>query len=215
MLRVGLTGNVASGKSAVAGQWRALGLEVVDADALARRAVAPGTEGLRRVVEAFGRGVLDPLGRLDRPAMAARVFRDAAERSRLEAIVHPEVQRLRAEAERAALERGLPLIVHEIPLLFETGIQDEFDVIVLVDAPVKVRAARMVRDRGMGPEQAARIIDAQMPSYEKRRKADIVIDNTADLETLRSRAVEVGRELQARAARAAAANGAAEGEEAE
>src|SRR5690625_1674454 len=156
MFRIGLTGNIASGKSSVARRWARLGAPVIDADELARRAVEPGSPGLDRVVEVFGPGVLDETGALDRAALRDIVFRDAGARSRLEAIVHPEVGRLRDE-EEARLEReGAALVVHDIPLLFEVGLDDQFDVVVLVDAPEPVRLARLVRDRGLDPEEAGR-----------------------------------------------------------
>lgn len=198
-LRVGLTGNVASGKSTVARMWVRRGAALVDADVLARRAVEPGSPGLEQVVGAFGTDVLDADGGLDRAAMREIVFRDPEARERLEAIVHPEVARLRAEEEAALVAKGARIVVHDIPLLFEVGMEDEFDVVVLVDAPEDVRLERMVRDRGMDPEAARRIIAAQMPSEAKRERADVVIDNTAGLDELEARAVEVWSELERRA----------------
>lgn len=185
--RVGLTGNIAAGKSTVADLWRRRGAAVVDADELARRAVAPGSAGLRRVVEAFGREVLDAGGELDRAALARRVFADADARARLEAIVHPEVARLRPAAERAALAGGRPdraIVVHDIPLLFEVGLGDEFDLVAHVHAPAEARRARLVEGRGMAPDEAAARIAAQMPSEEKIPLADVVIDNSGDLDAL-------------------------------
>ena len=172
---------------------------MVDADVLARRAVEPGSPGLEQVVGAFGTDVLDADGGLDRAAMREIVFRDPEARERLEAIVHPEVARLRAEEEAALVAKGARIVVHDIPLLFEVGMEDEFDVVVLVDAPEDVRLERMVRDRGMDPEAARRIIAAQMPSEAKRERADVVIDNTAGLDELEARAVEVWSELERRA----------------
>jgi len=185
--RVGLTGNIAAGKSTVADLWRRRGAAVVDADELARQAVAPGSEGLRRVVEAFGREVLDAGGELDRASLARRVFADADARARLEAIVHPEVARLRPAAERAALAGARPghaIVVHDIPLLFEVGLEDEFDLVAHVHAPSDARRARLVGGRGMAPDEAAARIAAQMPSEEKVPLADVVIDNSGDLDAL-------------------------------
>lgn len=198
MLRVGLTGNIASGKSAVAAVWRDLGAHVIDADRLARQAVAPGSPGLDRVVAAFGGGVLAPDGSLDRATLRRLVFEDPAERRVLEAIVHPEVQRLRMRAEEALAARGATIVVHEIPLLFETGLQDEFDVIVLVDAPETVRLQRMVDDRDVPAADARAMIEAQVPAATKRAAADVVIENDADPGTLETRATEVWRALEAR-----------------
>jgi dephospho-CoA kinase len=206
--RVGLTGNIAAGKSTVADLWVARGAALVDADRLARRAVAPGSDGLRRVVEAFGEEIVGSDGALDRAALGRRVFADPAARERLEAIVHPEVARLRPLAEREALERaaaaalpagsaadatgprsadpaGTPAIaVHDIPLLFEAGLEDEVDLVVLVHAPAAARRERLIRDRGMDAAEADDRIEAQMPSEEKIRRADIVIENDGDLAAL-------------------------------
>lgn len=195
VFRVGLTGNIASGKSSVAAVWRRLGAIVVDADDLARRAVAPGTPGLRTVVDAFGPEVLTPSGELDRAALRRRVFTDEAARRRVEAIVHPEVARLRAAAEveaRAAHGAdGTPVVVHDIPLLFEVGIEDEMDVVVLVDAPEPERLRRLVEIRGLDADEARRMMDAQQPADEKRLRADRVIDNDGSLEELERQAREV------------------------
>ncbi len=199
MLRVGLTGNIASGKSTVARIWARLGAWLVDADDLARRAVEPGSPGLQRVVETFGTAVLDESGAMDRAAMRRRVFADPEARHRLEAIIHPEVGRLRAEEDERARQAGAQIVVHDIPLLFEVGLEDEFDVVVLVDAPERVRLRRLVRDRGLDEAEAQRMIEAQMPSAEKRDRADFVIDNDGSLERLESIAVEVWRKLQRRA----------------
>jgi dephospho-CoA kinase len=200
--RVGLTGNIAAGKSTVADLWVARGAALVDADRLARRAVAPGSDGLRRVVEAFGEEIVGSDGALDRAALGRRVFADPAARERLEAIVHPEVARLRPLAEREALERaaaaaqpagsasdvdlaGAPAIaVHDIPLRFEAGLEDEVDLVVLVHAPAAARRERLIRDRGMDAAEADDRIEAQMPSEEKIRRADIVIENDGDLAAL-------------------------------
>lgn len=203
MLRVGLTGNIASGKSAVAGYWRGLGAHVVDADALARDAVAPGSPGLQRVVQAFGTDVLDPAGALDRPALRRIVFADPAARRRLESIVHPEVERLRLEAENRLALAGARLVVHEIPLLFEAGLQHRVDVIVLVDAPDAVRLERLVDRRGLARAEARRMIAAQQPAAEKRAQSDIVIDNDGTLDQLEERAERVWTELQRRSAASA------------
>jgi len=199
MLRVALTGNIASGKSSVARVWARLGAPVIDADALARRAVEPGSPALDRIARAFGPEVLEPGGGLDREAMREIVFRDEAARRRLEAIVHPEVARLRAEEERRLEREGARIVVNDIPLLFEVGLEDEFDVVVLVDAPEAVRLDRLVRDRGLDPEEARRMIAAQMPAESKRRRADIVIENVGTLEELEASAERVWRELERRA----------------
>jgi dephospho-CoA kinase len=199
MLTIGLTGNIGSGKSSVARVWKALGATVVEADELARRAVAPGTPGLARVVERWGEDVLRPDGSLDRAALRDVVFRDEGERRRLERIVHPEVNRLRGEAFGEAERRGESLVVADIPLLFEVGGEGDFDVVVLVDAPKEVRLERLVRDRGLDADEARRMIDAQMPAERKRGEADIVIENAGSLAELDERARIVWEKLLARA----------------
>jgi len=199
MLRVALTGNIASGKSSVARVWERLGAPIIDADALARRAVEPGSPALERIAREFGPQVLGPGGGLNREAMREIVFRDEAARRRLEGIVHPEVARLRAEEERRLEREGARIVVNDIPLLFEVGLEDEFDVVVLVDAPEAVRLDRLVRDRGLDPEEAQRMIVAQMPAESKRRRADIVIENVGTLEELEASAERVWRELERRA----------------
>ena len=203
MLKVGLTGNIASGKSTVARVWRDVGARVIDADELARRAVEPGSPALDSIVARWGRDVLDDRGGLDRAAMRERVFNDPAARAALEAIIHPRVSELRDEELRVAAEAGETLVVADIPLLFEVGMQSEFDLVVLVHAPADLRLERIVRDRGLEPAQAERIIAAQMPSERKRPLADIVIDNTGTIEDLRTAARATWDELSRRAREAA------------
>jgi dephospho-CoA kinase len=184
VLRVGLTGNIASGKSSVARVWRRLGGTVIDADELARLAVAPGTRGLSAIRARWGDAVLTPDGGLDRAALRDIVFADPSQRAALEAIVHPEVARLREQRLEEAERSGAPLAVSDIPLLFEVGLQGEFDRIVLVDAPESVRRERLVRDRDLSVEAADRMIAAQMPAREKRSRAHMVIENAGTMEEL-------------------------------
>ncbi len=198
--RVGLTGNIASGKSAVAAMWRSLGAPVVDADVLARAAVAPGTPGLRAVRDAFGPGVMDASGALDRAALRHLVFADAAARRRLEAIVHPEVARLRAEAEATLAREGAAIVVHDIPLLFEVGAERALDLVVLVDAPEALRLERLVHDRGLPEAEARAMIAAQMPAEAKRPRAGLVIDNDGTLAELATKAERAWAEIRRRAA---------------
>ena len=199
MLKVGLTGNIASGKSTVARVWTSLGARLIDADRLARLAVAPGSAGLAAIVERWGAGVLDAEGALDRVAMRGIVFSDPAERAGLEAIVHPAVAALRDEEYRRLEGAGERVVVADIPLLFEVGLADEFDLVVLVDAPEAVRRERIVRDRGLTTEEADRMIAAQMPSAAKRARADLVIDNDGSLADLEARARAAWAEIVARA----------------
>jgi dephospho-CoA kinase len=201
VLRVGLTGNIASGKSAVAEVWRGLGAAVVDADELARDAVAPGSPGLRAVVDAFGPHVLTSDGALDRAALRRIVFADAAARGRLEAIVHPEVARLRVEAEAVLGARGVDIVVHEIPLLYEVGAERGLDLVVLVDAPEDVRRERLVRQRALPAAEARAMIAAQVPAAEKRGRADLVIDNDGTPAELAAKAEEAWAQIRAWAER--------------
>lgn len=155
----------------------ARGAAVVDADVLAREAVAPGTPGLAAVVGRFGTGVLAPDGSLDRAALRRQVFGDAAARAALEGIVHPDVARRREVAVAEARTSGAPVIVCDIPLLFETGLDAAFDRVVVVDAPEAVRRERLVRDRGLSPGEAQAMMDAQLPAAGKRARAWRVLEN--------------------------------------
>jgi dephospho-CoA kinase len=193
MLRVGLTGGVASGKSTVSQILRELGAVVVDADVLAREVVAPGTEGLAQVVEAFGPEVLTETGELDRPAMGARVFADEQARRRLEAIIHPRVRARGAELEAAAGPDAV--VVHDIPLLAETGQAGSFDAVIVVDVPVMTQVERMVRLRGMTEEEARARVAAQATREQRRAVATYLVDNTGTLEDLRNQVAEVYEKL--------------------
>lgn len=199
MLNVALTGNIASGKSEVADVWRRAGARIIDADVLARRAVEPGSDALRQIVERWGPGMLQPSGELDRAALRDIVFRDTGEREALERIVHPVVARLRAAEIARAVEAGDRIVVSDIPLLFETGMEGNFDLVVLVDAPESERIRRLVDLRGLDRNEALRMVAAQLPAAVKRMKADIIIENDQSLEALRSQAATIWRELQARA----------------
>ncbi|MQA90606.1 MAG: dephospho-CoA kinase [Gemmatimonas sp.] len=199
MLKVALTGNVASGKSSVVRCWRELGAVVVESDDLARRAVAPGSTTLETIVERWGPGILLESGELDRAAMRDVVFLNAEERRALEAIIHPEVERLRTAAFDDAARSGAELVVADIPLLFEVGLEGEFDLVVLVDAPEDVRRERLVRDRGLPVGTAQRMVDSQWPTERKRQGVDILIENTGSLAELEGRAKEVWSELRLRA----------------
>jgi dephospho-CoA kinase len=205
MISVGLTGNVASGKSAVATIWEEAGASVVSADELARQAVAPGTAGLREVAEAFGDDVLRSDGSLDRTRMRAVVFDDSAARSRLEEIVHPIVWKLRTGWLEERAREGAAMAVSEIPLLFETGHQGDFDVVVFVDAPEALRLRRMVENRGLSEDEARRIMDAQMDPALKRSRADHVVRNDGSLQDLKREALRVLELLPAAAHQASGA----------
>ena len=192
-MRVGLTGGAASGKSTVAGVLRDLGAVVVDADVLAREVVAPGTPGLTAVVAALGPEVLGPDGSLDRPAVGRLVFADEAARRRLEAVVHPLVRARAAELEAEAGPDAL--VVHDIPLLVETGQQGTFDAVLVVDVPVETQVERMVRERAMSEDDARARVAAQATREQRLAAATHVIDNTGTRDDLRARVTKVVGEL--------------------
>jgi dephospho-CoA kinase len=159
----------------------------------------PGGRVLRDIVERFGVGMLRPDGTLDRVALRAEVMDDAAAREDLNRIVHPEVHRRRTELLAGARARGDRIVVSDIPLLFEVMDPAEFDAVVLVDAPEEVRRARLIAERGLKPEEADRMIRAQLPSSVKRARSDFVIDNVGDRAALEQAASEVWQALRARA----------------
>jgi dephospho-CoA kinase len=196
LVQVGLTGNVASGKSTVARRWAEAGVPVVSADALAREVVAPGSEGLARVVDAFGPEVLTRSGELDRARLRALVFDDPEARARLEALLHPLLARRREAWIAERRSEGHRLVVSEIPLLFEAGLEGAVDRIVLVDAPPATRLRRLVEDRGLAPAEARRILEAQMDPELKRARAHHVIENDGSLEELHARADAVLADLR-------------------
>jgi dephospho-CoA kinase len=184
MIRIGLTGNIASGKSEVARMLADRGATVIDADLLAREAVQPDTQALKDIVKRWGQEVLKRDGSLDRAALRQIVFADQSELDALNRIVHPGVTRLRDREIALAKERGDPIVVCVIPLLFERNIVDEFDAIVLVDAPRPLRLERMVATRGMEATDAMNMIASQMPAELKRARADYVIENNGSLQDL-------------------------------
>jgi dephospho-CoA kinase len=195
MLSVALTGNVAAGKTTVAGWWRAWGATVIEADTLVREVQAPGGPVLARIQERFGDAVIRDDGTLDRAALRRIVFADAQARAALNALVHPAVQDRRAALLAAAAARGERMVVSDIPLLFEALDPAAFDVVVLVDAPEDVRRARLIRDRGLLPDEADRLLAAQLPSGPKRGRSHIVIDNAGSPEALRAAAAEAWQRL--------------------
>lgn len=177
MLLVGLTGNIAAGKSTVARRFAERGATIVDADVLARRAVEPGMPAYTQIVRRWGNEVLSPDGMLDRAVLREQVFSDQLQLEELNRIIHPEVLRMRDRLVAEARTRGDRVVVCDIPLLFERRLTEEFDRIVLVDAPRDMRLERLVRDRGLRETEAMDMIVAQMPAELKRARADYVIDN--------------------------------------
>ncbi|MBS3181386.1 dephospho-CoA kinase [Leucobacter manosquensis] len=187
MRLIGLTGGIAAGKSTIGRRLAQHGAIRIDADDLARDAVAPGSPGLARVVQRFGSGVLSADATLDRAALGARVFGDAAALGELNAIVHPEVRRLfRERVERARAEDPDAIVVYEVPLLVETAARDEpWDHIVVAEADADTRIARMMSLRGMSEDAARQRISQQASDEERRAVADVVIDTSGtEAETL-------------------------------
>ena len=198
-LNVALTGNIAAGKSAVADLFRRWGATVLDADAIVREVQAPGGAVMRKIAERFGTSVVRPDGSLDRPALRRMVMADAGARAALEGIVHPAVHARRAELAAEAAARGDRIVVSDIPLLFETGEPEAFDVVVLVDASEPVRLRRLMEHRGLGASEARDMLRAQLPAAAKRARSDFVIENDGDRVALERAAAGVWRALLARA----------------
>jgi len=201
MLNVALTGNIAAGKTSVAELFRQWGATVIDADVLAREAQAPGGAVLAAIVKQFGADVLTPAGTLDRAALRGKVMGDDAALGALNRIVHPAVRRRRTELQDESTARGDLILVNDIPLLFESLDPDQFDRVVLVDAPVAIRRARLRALRGLSNEDADRMIAAQMPAERKRPKSDYVIDNDDTLVALEAKARAVFLDLRRLAVR--------------
>ncbi len=176
-MRVGLTGTLAAGKTAVGRLFESWGATRIDADELARVAVAPGSDGLAAIRAEWGEKVLAPDGSLDRSAMRAMAFDDADALRRLEQIVHGAVRRLREEEREQAREAGAALVVEEVPLLYEVGLEAEYDVVIVVDAPFEVRRERAMRARDWVPGEFEAIDAVQLSAGEKRARADFVIEN--------------------------------------
>lgn len=193
---VGLTGGIASGKSAVAARLAEHGALIIDADLLAREALEPGSPGLDEVISTFGRELVTEAGELDRAALGRVVFNDEEARARLNAIVHPRVR-----AEAARLREGASagtVVVEDIPLLVETGQQDRFDLVLVVQAPESQRISRMLENRGSTEEDARARISAQATDAERAAAADVVLDNSGTVEELRRQVDELYVKLQGR-----------------
>jgi dephospho-CoA kinase len=188
VLTVGLTGNVASGKTTVADRWRELGVTVVDADRMGHEVLDEDAEAREALVAAFGPGIVGPGGGIDRAALGDAAFASPARVARLNAIVHPPLlERLDRELERAR-ESGAELAVVDAALVFEFGLGEVLDVLVLVTAPASVREERLRRSRGMDAERFRRIMETQVPDDEKVEASDYVILNDGSIEALRERA---------------------------
>jgi dephospho-CoA kinase len=178
VLRIGLTGGIGSGKSTVSALLAERGAVIVDSDLIAREVVQPGSPGLAAVVAEFGEGVLGADGSLDRPALAAVVFADPDARARLDAIVHPLVRRRAAEIVAAAPQDAV--VVNDVPLLVETGQAASYDLVLVIEADLETRVARLVR-RGLTEDDARARIAAQATDEQRRAVADVVLDNSGTL----------------------------------
>jgi dephospho-CoA kinase len=197
MKLVGLTGGVGSGKSTVAEMMRELGAEVVDADEATHAVYEPGSPGFDAVVREFGEGYVDG-GRIDRSRLGELVFRDDDARRRLNSIVHPLVRDWMAQRTAEAAERGAEVVVQDVPLLFENGLERLFSSVVLVYVPEEVQVERLVSGRGFAPERARAMIAAQMPIENKRGLAHHVINNTGTREETQAQVKAVWKQLAGR-----------------
>jgi dephospho-CoA kinase len=189
MLRIGLTGGIGAGKSALSATFAQCGGIIVDGDVIAREVVQPGTEGLASLIEAFGDDILLPNGSLDRPALAAKAFRDDDARGVLNGIVHPLVAKRRSDIIAAVSEDAV--VVEDIPLLVESGMAPLFPLVVVVHADVELRVRRLIEQRGMSEEDARARIAAQANDEQRRAVADIWLDNSSSQADLVQRAHDV------------------------
>ncbi|MBK3630280.1 dephospho-CoA kinase [Streptomyces asoensis] len=197
MLKVGLTGGIGAGKSEVSRLLVAHGAVLIDADRIAREVVAPGTPGLTAVTQAFGEDVLAPDGSLDRPRLGSVVFADPEKLALLNSIVHPLVGARSRELETAAPEDAV--VVHDVPLLTENGLAPLYDLVIVVDVAPGTQLDRLVRLRGMTEDDARARMAAQATRDDRRKIADIVIDNDVPLADLQRRVEDVWADLARRA----------------
>jgi len=193
----GLTGGIGTGKSTVAQLWRQEGLPVIDADRLAREVVAPGTAGLQSVVETFGPEVLGPDGALARERLAALVFSEPTARHTLDALLHPLVREAASRRFLELAEQQAPLACYEVPLLYEVGLDAELSPVVVVTASLNVRRQRLRARNGWSDAEIDARIAAQLPLEEKARRADYVLDNDGDRESIARGALQLLAELRA------------------
>jgi dephospho-CoA kinase len=197
MLKVGLTGGIGAGKSEVSRRLASYGALVVDADHIAREVVEPGTPGLAQVVGLFGTGVLAPDGTLDRQRLGEIVFGDDELRAKLNSIIHPLVGARLRELEQGADADAI--LVEDVPLIAENDLADFYDLVVVVDVPPRLQEERLVRDRGMTPDQVAARIAAQASREQRLAIAGIVVDNSGSLAELDREVGELWAELSRRA----------------
>ncbi len=199
MLNVGLTGGIATGKSTVVRMLVKKGARVIDHDALVHTLQEPGRPVWNRIVEAFGREILDAGGRIDRKKLGVLVFGDEERRKVLEGIVHPAVlEEAQRERDRIGRKDERAIVLSDIPLLLEVGMQGLFDLILLVYAPPEVQIARVMKRNNMTRDEAVARLEAQMPIDEKLKRADVVIRNDGTMKELQQRVDEVWQELLSR-----------------
>ncbi len=197
MFRVGLTGGIGAGKSEVASRLAAQGAVLIDADAIARQVVEPGTDGLAAVIAAFGAGVLRRGGELDRVRLGEIVFADQAKLARLNGIIHPLVGARMTELEKEAGQDSI--VVHDVPLIAENNLAGGFDLIVVVDAPEYAQLERLTKHREMSQEQAEARMAAQVSRDKRLAIADLVVDNSSSLAELDRQVGDLWAELRRRA----------------
>jgi dephospho-CoA kinase len=188
VLRIGLTGGIASGKSMVAAEFADLGADIIDTDQIAHELVRPGSPALAAIVDRFGASFLAADGSLDRARLRREVFADPGKRRDLEAILHP---RIRQATLRRAEASAAPYVIFVVPLLFETGFDRLVDRTVVVDCPAELQLKRLIARDGQRPDEAQAIIDAQMAREQRLARADDVIDNSADMSATRARVAEL------------------------
>lgn len=200
MTLVGLTGGIATGKSTVAGMFKRCGAVVIDADALAREVVQPGKPAWREIVKAFGKAVLNPDRTLNRPALGTKVFGHPAKLRQLEHMIHPRVAREQRRLTRQAVRKDPnAVVIYDVPLLFEAGIDERVDTTIVVTADRETQIARLKKRNGLSRAEALRRINSQMPLAQKRRRANYVLNGTLSLPELREQVGSLLRLLRASA----------------
>lgn len=197
MILVGLTGGIATGKSTVAGMFKRCGAVIIDADALAREVVQPGKPAWREIVNAFGKTVLNPDRTLNRPALGAKVFGHPAKLRQLEQIIHPRVAREQIRlTKQAARKDPKAIVIYDVPLLFEAGIDTRMDTTIVVNADRETQIARLKKRNGLSRAEALRRIKSQMPLTNKCRRADYVLDGTLSLPQLKNQVRSLYRSIR-------------------
>ncbi len=193
MFLIGLTGGIAAGKSTVAKRWVEHGAIEIDADDLAREAVATGSKGLQQVVAAFGPEVLDAEGALDRKALASVIFGDENKRQLLNSILHPIIKQLARE--RLSAFSAADIVVYNVPLLVEANVDYDFDLVVTVEAPLEQQIRRLVENRGLSEAEAKQRIEAQAKPTERAARSDRILNSNQDLSFLLRDADALWREI--------------------